>query len=697
MKAFGLLFLLFFISVTHKSIGQGSLLEHADFESIIQGLLPQQEYDVDYNDLYDRLFSFYISPLNLNVADREDLQSLYFLDEEQISGIIQYRQIYGQFRTIYELMAIKAFDRQTIEQLQRFVIVDAEEKVTFFKSLHDPDIHELYLRYQCTPEQKKGYSPPDTLNNGDISTRYAGGPARLYGRYLFARPDQYSFGFTIEKDPGEKLIWEPATKRFGMDYYSFHGMVENLWKFKKIIVGDFTLDFGQGLIFGSGIRVGKGTSPVTTIRRNGMGLRPYRSVYESKDYRGLAVSTQFNLLNLNVFISNVNRDAKIYGIEDSETGIDDSDTFITYINDVGLHRTPFEIASKHTITNWAYGANLSMKLLRSKVEIGLNGVYNEYSNVLLPTAEKYRLFQYAGRTNYNAGSYVNYYFKKGHMFGEIAISKSGGIAHSSGIIMSLSSKIQAAIHYRNYSKLYHGFSSNAFGENTSNRNERGLYWGITIKPFNKLQLAGYFDYFSFPWLKYRVDAPSKGRDFMGSINYFLDHKTTVIIQYRNKVKSENIISDNEPTVNIMDKTTANVRLNLDHQINQKFSFRTWIQSAKVIFDRKESKGFMIAQDVSFSTDKLSLTGRFSLFDSEDYDSRLYMYERDLLYVYSIPSFNNRGIRYYLVGKYEFSRLATIWIKCAQTKYFNIDKIGSGLEEITGSTKTNISCQLRFKF
>jgi hypothetical protein len=692
MEALRVLFLLVFVVVTHGSMGQGEMLENADFDNIIEGILPQQESDVDYSDLYDRLFSLYISPLNLNEADRKDFQSLYFLNEEQISGIIQYRERYGHFKTIYELMAIESLDRSTIEQLQEFVKIDSDEKINLLRSLSKPGIHELFLRHQFIPEQKKGYSPPDTLSNGRITSRYAGGPARLYGRYLFARPDRYSFGFTVEKDPGEKLIWEPESKRYGMDYYSFHAMVEHVWKFKKIVLGDFSMDFGQGLVFGSGIRVGKGTSPVTTTRRNEMGLRPYRSVYEGKDYRGIAVSAQLDLFQLNLFISNVQRDAKINQVENS-----DSKTFTSGINDVGLHRTPYEIASKHTVANRAYGGNLNVKLLRSRLEIGVNGVYNDYSSELLPASAKYRLFQFSGRSNYNGSGYVNYYLKRGHLFSELAYSKSGGVAHSSGLIVSLSSQVQTTIHYRDYDKKYHTFSSNAFGENTTNSNECGIYWGISIKPADRWLLTGYFDYFSFPWLKYRVDAPSNGRDFMGAINYDLSQKTSVTLQYRNKTKAENWLSDNEPVVNIISKSTSRLRINIDHQINDAFSLKTWIQSSKVTFDFTKSEGFMIAQDVSYVNHRMSINGRFALFDSDDYDSRLYMYERDLLYVYNIPAFSNRGIRYYLVGKYEFSSVLTLWMKLAQTQYFDIDKIGSGLEEIQGSTKTNISWQLRFKF
>jgi hypothetical protein len=292
------------------SWAQTDLQENLDFENVIQQLLPQQELNIDYNDIYDRLFTLYLTPLDLNNAERSDFQSLFFLNDAQINGILDYREQYGDFRSIYELLTIDDFDQTTIEKLQNFIEIKSETDFSLSRAIKNPSVHELILRYQSVLEPKKGYSTPDTLSNGETTSRYLGDPGRLYARYLMARPGKYSFGFTIEKDPGEQLIWDQSTKRYGMDYYSFHALVENQWIFNKIVIGDFNLDFGQGLVFGSGISLGKGTEPVTTIRRNNLGLRPYRSVFESKDFSGIAAKVQINQINVNLFISNVFRDGK---------------------------------------------------------------------------------------------------------------------------------------------------------------------------------------------------------------------------------------------------------------------------------------------------------------------------------------------------------------------------------------------------
>jgi len=79
---------------------QNEKMENLEFDRIIENLLPLQELDLDYNDFYDRLFTLYTNPLDLNRADRHDFQSLYVLTEQQISGIISYRDNYGNFFSI---------------------------------------------------------------------------------------------------------------------------------------------------------------------------------------------------------------------------------------------------------------------------------------------------------------------------------------------------------------------------------------------------------------------------------------------------------------------------------------------------------------------------------------------------------------------------------------------------------------------
>lgn len=110
----------------------------------------------------------------------------------------------------------------------------------------------------------------------------------MYARFRLNRPHEFSFGLTLEKDAGERLVWSPHTNQYDADFWSFHAMLYNQGKFEKIVVGDFQLQYGQSLVFGSGFSIGKGAETITTIRRNNTGLRPYTSVLETGFFRGAA-------------------------------------------------------------------------------------------------------------------------------------------------------------------------------------------------------------------------------------------------------------------------------------------------------------------------------------------------------------------------------------------------------------------------
>lgn len=671
----------------------GQMLERVDFESIIEELLPQQEYDINYNDLYDRLFSIYSSPIDLNEATREDFQSLFFLTEIQISNIIEYKEKYGKFITFYELLSIDDFDEEMVRRMQLFFKIDHEKRMNLLKAFKEPTIHEVILRYQSVLEKKVGYASADTLDNGSIPTRYSGDPSRIFTRYHYAKTGYYSIGFTAEKDPGEKITWDPETRRYGMDYYSFHFMLENIGPVKRLIVGDFSMDFGQGLVFASGIRFGKGTEPITTIRRNNLGLRPYRSAYESKDYSGVAVTSDFNNVSLTAFISRVMRDARLRSFQNDSLEIIQ---YTSTINEVGLHRTPSEIQTKNKLSDQAAGVNINIHMLNKRLNAGLNAVFNSFSVPLFPDKRTYRIFQFNGRENLNSGIYLNYYFKGGHAFSEMAMSQSGGVAYAAGIILNPASMIQTSLHMRNYAPNYHSFNGQAFGENITIGNEKGIYWGIRINPVPKLTITSYVDYFRFPWLRYRTDAPSHGLDFMLSAQYHITDHSRLSIRYREKETKFNHHIAGAPITSIYPKSISRFLLEFENQIDDNWKIKSSVHASSSSFGTDTGKGFLIAQDVLYSRSRWSLALRFSIFDVDNYDSRIFIYERDMLYVFAIPSFYRSGLRYYINARYDLNSSISIWLKIAQSRYTGIESIGSSLERINGNKISNIGLQMKFR-
>ncbi|MHA8061520.1 hypothetical protein EWU23_09585 [Cytophagaceae bacterium 50C-KIRBA] len=79
--------------------------------------------------------------------------------------------------------------------------------------------------------------------------------------------------------------------------------------------------------------------------------------------------------------------------------------------------------------------------------------------------------------------------------------------------------------------------------------------------------------------------------------------------------------------------------------------------------------------------------------SSNYDSRLYAYEPSLPYAFSLPAYSGKGIRSCLVIQYKWVPHLGISAKIGRMDYVDRGEIGSGLDLISGSHKTDISLQV----
>ncbi|MGB3619359.1 MAG: helix-hairpin-helix domain-containing protein, partial [Catalinimonas sp.] len=267
-----------------------------DLDAFIQELFDQPEADANYDDLYETLYQFYRTPLDLNRADREELQALYLLTTAQTEALLEYRATFGPLLSLYELQAVPGFDVEVIRRLLPFVRVGTglrgRDPRSVRERLRDADFHYLLLRYRRNLEQARGYLPPDTNTDGSPATRFAGSPDHLYARYRVARAGDFSAGFTLEKDAGEPFAWRPAERTYLFDYLSAHVQVENRGRLRRLAVGDYQLQVGQGLLLASGFALGKGGEAVATVRRPALGIRPYTSVLETTFFRGAAATVE---------------------------------------------------------------------------------------------------------------------------------------------------------------------------------------------------------------------------------------------------------------------------------------------------------------------------------------------------------------------------------------------------------------------
>ncbi len=663
-----------------------------DFENIFEAIFAVQEEDVDYDELYEYLFQLYANPVNLNEATREDLLAIYLLSERQVNNLLSYRQAYGDLLTIYELSFIPGFDRPTITHLLPFVTVEAAARppVSWRERISRAD--RLWLsRLETTLEPKRGYRAADTASDASTAARYAGSPYKHYQRLRLSRRNDFSVGLTAEKDAGEAFRWHPAAQPWGYDYYSFHAHVQHRGRFKDLIVGDYTMQFGQGLLLGSGFSRGKGAETVQAVRGRSLGIRPYTSAMETGFFRGAAGTYALpagkNTVEITTFYSNLGQDGRL---QQDTLG----SGYFSSLQTTGFHRTSSELSARNRLKEQTWGSHLAYGNAANTFHAGILYVQTDFSHPWQKSDRLYYLYEFSGNQNYNGGMHLDYTRGRVSAFGELARSKSGGTGALAGLTAYLSAQLQGAIVIRNYDRNFHSFYGSAFGENTRNLNEQGIYWGIKAAPFRRTVFAAYYDYFRFPWMRYRASAPSEGYEYLLRADHTLNRKTNLYLQYREETKSVDV-EGVLPLV--LPGTKKSLALNLRHQVSELLRIRTRVQHSQYALNSETTRGFAIAQDASLALGRWKADARYALFHTDDYANRQYVYENDVLYAFSVPAYSGLGMRSYVVLRYEINRYMQTWFRVARTIYEDRTEIGSSLETIEGNARTDLKFQFLIKW
>lgn len=287
-----------------------------------------------------------------------------------------------------------------------------------------------------------------------------------------------------------------------------------------------------------------------------------------------------------------------------------------------------------------------------------------------------------------------------HFFGEAAFSSNRGMAFINGLIISVASRADLSLLYRNISGSYQSLYTSAFTENTFPTNEKGLYAGISLRPHDSWRVNAYADLFRFPWLRSRADAPTSGSGYLIQLQFKPDKQLEIYTRYQFSSKAVNANPVRNTLSPVVMQPRKNWRTQLNFKVNAVIMVRT--RTEIVWFDKKGDsyeQGFLSYIDVLYKPLLNPFSGnlRLQYFETGGYNSRLYAYENDVLYHFSIPVFYDKGYRYYVNINYDINKKISLWGRWAQTIYRDKTLIGSGLDEIPGNTKTEIKLQVLYKF
>jgi hypothetical protein len=594
----------------------------------------REEGVTDDDSHWQQLMYLQKHPLNLNAATENDLKVLRLLTDLQISNFLMYRKQLGTLLSIYELQAIPGWDVYTIKQLLPYVTVNDAKNIAerLSERLRHGEQTAL-LRFAAT------------VSNGEedkkAAENYLGHPSAVLFRYKYNYKNLLQYGVTGDKDAGEQFF--KGAQKSGFDFYSFHFFARKLGIVQSLAIGDFAVGFGQGLIQWQGLAFKK-SADVLTIKRQGPALQPYNSAGEYNFHRGIGVTLHKNAVQCTIFGSLRKLSANL--VSDS----------ISSIQTMGYYRTEAELNDRYNIQCITAGG--SVKVSNRRSQIGINTVQYSLSNPLQPAGEPYDRYAMSGRTWSNYSFDYSYTFRNVHVYGEAAVDKLYNKAMVHGLLASLDPRVDLAVVYRNISSRYQSLFSNAFTENRLPVNENGLYAGLSIRPMHGWRLQVYADVFKFPWLKYKVNAPSRGQEYLVQLEYTPNKYSSMYTRFRHETKDAGISDTASVISTLIPVRRLNWRTQVNYRLNRAIELRGRVETVWYGSEREQKEtGFLLYTDVYVKPPMkpFFFNARVQYVETDGFNSRIYAWENTVMYNFSIPAQFNKSVRYILNVNYWLTR------------------------------------------
>ena len=575
--------------------------------------------------LDDIILDIYRAATEVGEVDYEQLQSdLYALhdhpidlnrtSDEELSQLVflSPRQIddllaYADkhpFESLYELRMIPSLADYEIRNLLPFVEIS--------KSREDEST-KMYPKEVFHFASHELIARVDARNIEDFEGT---DPMYVQTRYRFDYQRRVVFGAQLRRPAG---MGAKALE------YGAYLQLRDIGCLHTLVAGNFQASFGQGLVFAPVFHTGK-SMYVQSVGQTTEGLRYYSSV-DGEGLHGAGAT----------FRKKWNKHTRL-------------DASVLY----SLKRAN-DSTWQHII-----GANLTLRHQRLQVE--LTAAEKLYSDNIRPYRNTgYNQHYFRGYRQAVIGASARYNYGWFDAFAEVATTQNykWGAGVLAGSRFYPTDGVSLVALYRYYSLWFDNDLGYAFSETSRLGDENGGYLGFDITRLKGWRFSGYADVFYFSGVKYGIPySPSMGYDALTEVQYHarIAHSAvatdywSLALRLRARQKG--------------DAATYSARFQFDW-VYTNWSLRTTADANYV-----QSYGVSIAQDIgySFSQVPLSLQGRLQFFDAREWANRIYMYEQDVLYAFSVPAVYGLGGRAYLCLRWQIIPQLALYFRASETIY-----------------------------
>ena len=717
--------------------GAATVADNDSWEQYLTALYENDEGAVvSMEEAYEHLNELAQQPLDVNTVTQEELMQIPGLDQNQINDILEYIHRYGRMRSIEELAMIESIDLNLRNYLECFLVAEDEAtKPWYAKGQLRQSLRKVRQSLVMTARVPTYYRAGDQrapshtyMGDNRYAGKYLGDPVSHSLRYSLRVGENVTFNLSGGKSAGEPFFGEH--NRWGYDRYAFNLRVTHVGRlgksgklgrrgksgklgerggsgrgslFSQIILGHFRGQFGLGLVLNNNFTLGK-QGMLAAVGRRLTAFSPHSSVGDSKHFQGAAAM---------VSLSDRIQMAAFFSYRKIDATLNADSTISTILTSArNYHRTALEMGKKNNSAMMTTGTHLSYE--RRRWGVGVSAIYSLLNREINPTYSKtgkqnpsqlYRLHYPRGKCFWNFSADYHYRWRELRLNGETAIDKDFHLATINTMTWRTPSNLTLMAVQRYYTYQYNALFGSSFSDGGSVKNESGLYIGARWDITPSMVIEGYTDIAYFPWYKYLVSSSSYSWDNSITGTWNKNSNWSFSLRYRIKMKQRDKTTKNETNEKKGTEGTKEKALltKYDHRLRllaiynkEKWSLRTQVEGCSLSFD-ETTKGYIIAQSASYKpTSTLEIYANAAWFNTDDYDSRLYSYERGVRYSFGSTSYYGKGIHAALMLKYKPLYRLTLQGKVGHTRYFDRETIGTAERMIFSSHYTDIELQVGVK-
>ncbi len=484
-----------------------------------------------------------------------------------------------------------------------------------------------FARHEITARTDARYVE-EPRRNGQLD------PVYTQLRYKAGYKDKWQAGFTLRRPTGGNA------KALQYGGYVQLGAIRHL---RTLVLGNYQVQFGQGLVAASPFHAGK-SAYMQHAGSLTEGVRKYSSV-DGNGLHGIAGTLCFDHVDASAWYS----------------------------------------LTKDNMQNRRHTAGTNVTFRYKNFKAGITALENIWQDSVRYYYENaaYNRNYFRGNRQLVGGANFRWHHEPVSLFGEAAFAQNKdmwGAGLLAGMEAAPVEGVDLTLLYRYYSPKFDNSIGYAFSETSRANDENGFYAGADIHLLEHWRFAAYCDMFHFEEVKYGIPySPSWGYDVKASATWIQGQGMSILWWLRAREKGGT--------------GTYSTRLQLDWH-DTSWRLRTEAD-ANLVSDslRRLTWGVSLFQDVeySFAAVPLTLQLRVQGFCAPDWNNRIYIYEKDVLYGWSVPAIYGTGGRFFLNMRWQIIEQLSLYLRLSETVY---SRQWAEQQQQGGITRTDIHLMLR---